>query len=254
MRFRKICATESFLMKLCSQNGTPSLLWQGMSGFAGLLQLSGKKRGSCILTDSTKIYLTVSADLAAGPDVNTENNKNMSNKEINIIASKGDVVIRELMDSDLPKLAEYGNNPKVAINLRDSFPHPYSFEDAVKFKEMVDSMNPKVIFAIEYKGEYAGNICLIPCSDVYRKSAEIGYFLGEPFWNKGIMTQAVNLISKWGFENLGVVRIHTGVFEFNKASQRVLEKCGFVLEGTFLKAVIKNNQLYNEIRFAKISD
>lgn len=178
----------------------------------------------------------------------------MSINDINIIASNDDVIIRELMDSDLSKLTAYANNPKVAINLRDAFPHPYSFEDAVKFKAMVDSMNPKVIFAIEYKGEYAGNISLMPCSDVYRKSAEIGYFLGEPFWNKGIMTQAVNLISKWGFENLGVVRIHTGVFEFNKASQRVLEKCGFVLEGTFRKAVSKNNQLYNEIRLAKILD
>lgn len=73
MRFRKICATESFLMKLCSQNGTPSLLWRGMSGFAGLRQLSGQKPGSSILTDSTKIYLTVSADLAAGPDVSIDN-------------------------------------------------------------------------------------------------------------------------------------------------------------------------------------
>ena len=178
----------------------------------------------------------------------------MYNESINIIAHKGEIKIRELIVSDLPKLAEYANNPKVAINLRDSFPHPYSFDDAVKFKEMVDSMNPKVIFAIEYKGEYAGNICLIPCSDVYRKSAEIGYFLGETFWNKGIMTQAVSLITEWGFKNLGIVRIHTGIFEFNKASQRVLEKCGFVHEGTFRKAVIKNNQLCNEIRFAKISD
>lgn len=178
----------------------------------------------------------------------------MKNQHRIIIASKDDIVIRELTDSDLPKLAEYANNPKVAINLRDAFPHPYSFDDAVKFKEMVDSMNPKVIFAIEYKGEYAGNISLMPCSDVYRKSAEIGYFLGEPFWNKGIMTRAVSLITEWGFKNLGIVRIHTGIFEYNKASQRVLEKCGFVPEGTFRKAISKNNQLYNEIRFAKISD
>ncbi|PKP43262.1 MAG: hypothetical protein CVT93_01395 [Bacteroidetes bacterium HGW-Bacteroidetes-10] len=84
----------------------------------------------------------------------------MKNQHRIIIASKDDIVIRELTDSDLPKLAEYANNPKVAINLRDAFPHPYSFDDAVKFKEMVDSMNPKVIFAIEYKGEYAGNIRL----------------------------------------------------------------------------------------------
>ena len=169
-----------------------------------------------------------------------------------IIAQKNDIVLRELLDRDLHMLSLYADNFNVAKNLRDSFPSPFTYEDAFKFKSMVDAQNPKTIFAIEYNGEYAGNISLMPCGDVYRKSAEIGYFIGEPFWNKGIMTEAVNLITEWGFNNLDIVRIYTGVFEFNIGSQKVLEKCGFVKEAVFKKSIFKNNTLYDEIRYAKI--
>ena len=145
-------------------------------------------------------------------------------KDILIAAESGDVRIRELIDSDLVKLSEYADNEKVSINLRDAFPKPYTLKDAENFKKMIDSQNPKTFFAIEFQGEYVGNISLSVGDDVYRKSAEIGYFIGEPFWNKGIATKAVSLITNWGFENLDIVRIHTGIFEFNKSSQRVLEK------------------------------
>lgn len=171
-----------------------------------------------------------------------------------IIAQDGDVVIRELEDGDLELLAKYANNKKVSNNLRDGFPHPYSLDDAKNFMMMVDAQNPKTFFAIECQGEYAGNISLSPGTDVYRKSAEIGYFIGEPYWNKGITTKAVNLITNWGFENLDIVRVHTGIFEFNIASQRVLEKCGFVKEGVFIKSIYKNNELYDEFRYAKIKE
>ncbi|HOV10133.1 MAG TPA: GNAT family protein [Bacteroidales bacterium] len=171
-----------------------------------------------------------------------------------IIAKDGDVVLRELTKSDIPKLAEYANNEKVSINLRDAFPSPYTEADARRFIEMVDRQCPRTFFAIAYKGNYAGNISLLPGIDVYKKSAEIGYFIGEPFWNKGIMTKAVILVTQYGFEHLDIVRIHTGVFDFNKASRRVLEKCGFVKEGVFQKAIFKKNNFYNEIRYALIKD
>jgi ribosomal-protein-alanine N-acetyltransferase len=86
------------------------------------------------------------------------------------------------------------------------------------------------------------------------KDAEIGYFIGEPFWNKGIATKAVSLITDWGFNNLDIVRIHTGIFEFNKSSQRVLEKCGYMKEAIFKKSICKNNEIYDEIRYAKIKE
>jgi RimJ/RimL family protein N-acetyltransferase len=83
-------------------------------------------------------------------------------------------------------------------------------------------------------------------------SAEIGYFIGEPYWNKGIVTKAVKLITEYGFQHLGIIRIQTGVFEYNTASQRVLEKCGFVKEGVFRKSVIKQGKLWDEVRYAKL--
>ncbi|TVQ09386.1 MAG: N-acetyltransferase [Bacteroidetes bacterium] len=168
-----------------------------------------------------------------------------------IIAQIKDVVLRELEESDLPKLAEYANNEKVSVNLRDAFPSPYTIEDARGFLKMVEKQNPKTVFAIEYEGNYVGNISLSVGDDVYRNSAEIGYFIGEPFWNKGITTKAVNMMTDFGFNTLGVVRIHTGVFEFNKSSQRVLEKCGFEKEGVFKQAITKNGSMFNEIRYAK---
>lgn len=171
-----------------------------------------------------------------------------------IIAKDDKVVLRELTEADIPKLAEYANNEKVSINLRDAFPHPYNMDDAIRFVEMVNRQNPKTFFAIEYEGNYAGNISLVWGSDVYRKSAEIGYFIGEPFWNKGIATKAVRMITKFGFKKLDIVRIHTGVFEFNKASQRVLEKCGYEKEGVFKKSICKKGKMYDEVRYAIIKN
>jgi len=169
-----------------------------------------------------------------------------------IIAKNGDVVLRELEEPDISNLAILANNEKISINLTDAFPNPYTVEDAKKFIEMVNGQNPKTFFAIEYKGQYAGNISLMPKTDVYRNTAEIGYFIGEPFWNKGIMTKAVNLICDFGFNKLKIVRIQTGIFEYNQASQRVLEKCGFTKEAVFEKAITKNGIIYSEIRYAKV--
>lgn len=181
-------------------------------------------------------------------------NSAMQEEIIKIIATDGQVVIREIQDADLSLMTLYANNPKVAINLRDAFPSPYTMDDAIRFKEAIDNQNPKTIFAIEYKGDYVGNISLSPSSDVYRKSAEIGYFIGEPFWGKGIMTKAVNLITEWGFKTFDIIRIYTGIFEYNIASQRVLEKCGYTKEAVFRKSICKNDNLYDEIRYSKLKE
>lgn len=162
------------------------------------------------------------------------------------------VILRPLLDSDLEKLTEYANNRKVSINLRDGFPYPYSIEDAKRFKAMIDGQNSIYLFAIEFNGEYAGNISLSVGADVYRKCAEIGYFIGEPLWNKGITSKAVNQMTDWGFRNLDIVKIYAGVFEFNKASQRVLEKCGYYKEAVLKKNICKENTMYDEIRYAKL--
>lgn len=160
--------------------------------------------------------------------------------------------LREFTPDDKYRMAEIANNKKIADNLRDGFPHPYSLKDAEVFIDMCLKMNPPQIFAIEYNGIYVGNIGVIKGQDVYRKSGEIGYFLAEPYWNKGIMPEAVNLVCDYAFSNLDVVRIFTGVFDYNPASQRVLEKCGFTKEAVFKNAIFKNGILCNEIRYAKL--
>jgi len=171
---------------------------------------------------------------------------------MNIELTSGDVKLRRFKKSDSIRLVELANNENISRNLRDGFPHPYTLQHAEEFIQRFIDLDPITIFAIEYKGEYVGNIGLTRGHDVYRKSAEVGYFIGEDYWNKGIVTTALKLITDYGFTNLDIVRIHTGVYEHNLASQRVLEKCGFVKEGVFQKAVFKQEKYWNEVRYAKL--
>ena len=165
----------------------------------------------------------------------------------------GDVELRRFRKTDAVRLAALANNQKISRNLRNGFPHPYGLKDAEVFINKCLEQKITTIFAIVFKGEYVGNIGLMPAEDVYRKSAEIGYFIGEAYWNKGITTKAVNLITDYGFSVLELLRIHTGIFEYNTASMRVLEKCGYRKEGVFQKAIIKNGQVCDEHRYAKIN-
>lgn len=164
------------------------------------------------------------------------------------------IKLRNLSKADSKRLAELANNKNIYDNLRDTFPYPYGEKDAVSFIEMILNDKQQHVFGITYNDQLAGIIGLIGKPDVYRKGAEIGYWLGEPYWNKGIASKAVKLMVDYGFSELDLVRIDTGVFEFNKASCRVLEKCGFTFEGIFRKSVWKNNRFVNERRYAIIKD
>ena len=157
-----------------------------------------------------------------------------------------------LKDEDASALAQLANNKKVWDNLRDVLPHPYTMEDAVSFINITKQENPQVSFAVEYDGAFCGMIGLVPQKDVYRKTAEIGYWLGEPFWAKGIATKAVALITDYGFNELNFIRIHTGIFEYNIASMKVLEKNGYMKDGIFQKSVFKNNKIWDEHRYFKL--
>jgi RimJ/RimL family protein N-acetyltransferase len=165
----------------------------------------------------------------------------------------GNIKLRPLRLTDAERLAELANNEKISRNLRDGFPNPYTLVDAENFLSKFTNQDPVTFFGIEYNGEHVGNISLVPGQDIYRKSAEIGYFIGESYWNKGIVTTAVNLITEYGFKHLGIIRIQTGVFEYNTASMRVLEKCGFVKDGVFRKSVFKQNKIWDEVRYSKIN-
>ncbi len=166
--------------------------------------------------------------------------------------SETNIKLRSLKKEDAGRLALLCNNKKIWDNVKDIFPHPYKLSDAHKFIDHCNNENPISTFAIEYNNELVGAIGLMPQTDVYRLSAELGYWIGEPYWNKGIATQAVKIIVEFGFTKLGLVRIYSGVFEHNVASMKVLEKAGFELECIAKNAIIKNGKICNGHRYAMI--
>lgn len=164
----------------------------------------------------------------------------------------GNIILRALADADKKALATLANNKKVWDNVRDILPHPYSEKDAEWFIDFLKKEDPRMTFAIEFNGEFCGMIGLTPQPDVYKKTAEIGYWIGEPFWGKGIATRALKLLTEYGLNQLDFIRIHTGVFEYNTASMRVLEKNGYEKEGIFKKSVFKNGKIWDEHRFSRV--
>lgn len=171
---------------------------------------------------------------------------------ISMTKARDRVTLRELKKSDRKWVAKYANNKKIWQNLRDIMPHPYTLEDADMFLQMVALENPISTFAIEWNGKPAGVCGLNLKTDIYRNSCEIGYWIAEPYWSKGIATKAVKQLVEYAFGTLNMQRVHTGVFEYNKASMRVLEKCGFEKEAVFKNALTKDGKLYNEVRYARI--
>jgi len=165
-----------------------------------------------------------------------------------------EVKLRELHLSDKSQLAKLASNKNIWINLRDAFPYPYSESDAEYFINLVTEEKPKQNFGIEYDGVLCGVIGIIIQKDVYRKSAEIGYWIGEPYWEKGIGTKAIELITNYGFVDLKLIRIHAGVFEFNTASMKALEKNGYKKEGISRKAIIKNDKVLDEHKYFKLKE
>jgi [ribosomal protein S5]-alanine N-acetyltransferase len=174
----------------------------------------------------------------------------MNENSFRLASELQQIVLRPLQKTDNVALANLANNKNIWNNIRDAMPHPYTEANADFFIDLVQKENPNHILAIESEGVFCGLIGLHRQNDVYRLSAELGYWIGEPFWGKGIGTKAVELMVKHGFENLELNRIYAGVYGFNLASMHVLEKCGFEKEGILRKAVIKNNIVLDEHRYA----
>ncbi|MFN8431303.1 MAG: GNAT family protein [Spirosomataceae bacterium] len=161
------------------------------------------------------------------------------------------VNLRRLSLSDAPEIARLINNRKIWDNLRDFIPNPYGVEDGEFFVNLTQKENPPQTFGIMLdETRLSGVIGLVIQQDVHRFSAEIGYWIGEEYWGKGIGTQAIHLMVDYGFNELSLNRIYSGVFEYNQPSMRILEKCGFVKEGILKKAVYKNGQFWDEHRYA----
>lgn len=162
------------------------------------------------------------------------------------------IVIRQWKNEDLQELVSQANNVNVWNNLRNYFPHPYTEEHGKAWLEKVVDALPAINMAIEADGKLAGGIGLILNGDVYIKSAEIGYWLGEQYWGKGIATEAVRQMTEYAFYYFDLVRLYAEVFETNKASMRVLEKNGYYLEGVRRKAVFKNDVLMDDYIWVKL--
>ena len=160
------------------------------------------------------------------------------------------VLLRPWHEDDYRSLARYADNPRIATYMRDGFPSPYTREDALRFIRMAGS-TPGILYAIEVNGEAAGGIGIHRLDDVYRGTAEIGYWLAEPFWGRGIATAAVGAIIPVAFGLPGIVRIQAGIFANNPASMRVLEKCGFIREAVHRNAVTKQGVVMDEVMYVR---
>lgn len=163
-----------------------------------------------------------------------------------------DFELREWTLQDIPSLAQYANNENIARWLRDAYPYPYTQKDAENYiSSCLNAPKDKQLCrAIAVDGTAVGSIGVFRGLDIYRRSAELGYWLAEEFWGKGIMTAAAKLICAEAFLKLDLVRIHAEPFFDNAGSRKVLENAGFVLEGVMKNGVFKRGQLHDCCMYA----
>jgi RimJ/RimL family protein N-acetyltransferase len=162
-------------------------------------------------------------------------------------------MIRDWQIDDAPSITKHANNKNIWINLRDVFPHPYRLSDAEDFLSDVVDQNPRTAFAIGNSKEAVGGIGLIFGEDVNRYTAEIGYWLAEAFWNKGIMSEVVSSFVNFAFEEFEIYRIFAVPYISNPASARVLQKTGFLLEGTIHASAYKDGKVLDQFLYAKVN-
>lgn len=162
------------------------------------------------------------------------------------------VSLRPWRRGDERALVRHADNPKIWRNLRDRFPHPYTWSDAVEWIRIVEGQGePALHFAIVLDGEAIGSVGFERLADVERRVAEIGYWLGERHWGKGIATEAVITASTYAFETFEIDRLHARVFEWNPASCRVLEKAGYGLEARLRRSAFKDGRTIDQLLYVR---
>ena len=162
--------------------------------------------------------------------------------------------VRSWQASDVDSLVAHANNRKIWMNLRDAFPHPYTRHDAREFIRVIRAREPETTFAIAVNGAAVGSIGFVMHADVERVSAEIGYWLAEPFWGRGITTDALKGVTEHAIATYGLTRIYALPFAWNTASCRVLEKAGYTLEARLRCSAIKDGRLTDQLQYAFIAD
>lgn len=164
-----------------------------------------------------------------------------------------EVKLRNWSKNDIPPLVLLANNINIWNSVRDFFPHPYTKTDAERWVKARLAVSNDLHFVIEADGMFAGAISIILKEDIYRYTAEIGYWIGEPFWGKGITTKAIALVLDiCRKKHPELVRIYAEVFASNKSSMRVLEKNGFTLESVRKNAIVKNGVIGDDYVWVKI--
>ena len=161
-------------------------------------------------------------------------------------------MLREWKPDDAASLQKHANNKNISSFLLDRFPSPYTLEDATGWISSKLNQYPITNFAIDIDGEAAGVIGLDFRDDVYRKAPLLGYWISEDLWGRGIMTQAIKLVSNYALYNLDIVRIQAGVLGNNERSMRVLEKAGYIKEGILKNNIIKNGAILDEHIYAMV--
>ena len=151
------------------------------------------------------------------------------------------IILRTWLITDAPQLAIIANNKKIADNIRDGLPIPYTINDSLEWLNLTisESNRPKA-FAIITNNQIVGNIGIVTKTNIYRKNIEIGFYISEKFWGKGIATKAIKATITYAFREFDINRICAEVFSDNIGSRQAMEKAGLKLEATLLKSIIKN--------------
>lgn len=161
-------------------------------------------------------------------------------------------VIRPWRKGDEPSLVHHANNKKIWDALRNAFPHPYTQRDAERWIQQMMASRKPTHFAIEVEQEAVGAIGFSMDKDVHSLNAEVGYWLGENHWNKGIISESLVAISHYAFGEFQLARLYARVFENNSASQKALTKAGFYLECVHPFALFKHGQIWDELLYVRL--
>jgi ribosomal-protein-alanine N-acetyltransferase len=163
-------------------------------------------------------------------------------------------VVRPWRIADADALVRHANNANIAKQLRDRFPYPYTRRHASEFLQSATVGPQTTNLAIDVDGEAVGGIGFVPGSDVERYSAEIGYWLAESLWGRGIATEAVALVTAHIFADLNMLRLFALPFADNRASRRVLEKAGYEFEGVLRASSVKFGERRDQALYARVND
>jgi ribosomal-protein-alanine N-acetyltransferase len=178
------------------------------------------------------------------------------NGSVSMVLKGQRCLVRPWRILDAEALVRHANNLEVARHLRDKFPHPYTRADANAFLRHAVPAAPSerpTSLAIEVDGEAAGGIGFVRGADVERFSAEIGYWLGEHYWRRGIVTEALELVSEHAFRQFNVLRLFALPFADNIGSTRVLEKAGYVREGVLRLSSVKYGKARDQYMYSRIN-